>query len=235
MPNAGERRQDPPAIQIALVAGVVGGLSEAIERNNLARDRSMAASTGFGQRRCAMTPDRDPAAKSAPQPATGRGCHRKGRRWHRAQGPSPSSARGQQATCGHPSPLRLRTQCRRVLRRGRGRRAARDHGGRTAVWRRRVARRARHHGASARPRRASDTPARVRRKDWSSSCTCSTAPSPNSCGASVTARCSHRSQKRAIKTNPAIIRTQPTMRPRPAACSVKPTQPKWSSTTEQTS
>ena len=35
-PNAGERRQDPRAFMIALVAGVVGGLSEAIERNNRA-------------------------------------------------------------------------------------------------------------------------------------------------------------------------------------------------------
>jgi len=36
VPNAGERRQDPRAFVIALVAGVVGGLSEAIERNNAA-------------------------------------------------------------------------------------------------------------------------------------------------------------------------------------------------------
>jgi hypothetical protein len=34
VPNAGERREDPRAFVIALVAGVVGGLSEAIERNN---------------------------------------------------------------------------------------------------------------------------------------------------------------------------------------------------------
>jgi hypothetical protein len=36
VPNAGERRDDPRAFVIALVAGVVGGLSEAIERNNAA-------------------------------------------------------------------------------------------------------------------------------------------------------------------------------------------------------
>ena len=35
VPSAGERRHDPRAFMIALVAGVVGGLSEAIERNNL--------------------------------------------------------------------------------------------------------------------------------------------------------------------------------------------------------
>jgi hypothetical protein len=36
VPSAGERREDPRAFVIALLAGVVGGLSEAMERNNAA-------------------------------------------------------------------------------------------------------------------------------------------------------------------------------------------------------
>jgi hypothetical protein len=36
VPTAGERREDPRAFVIALVAAVVGGMSDAIERNNAA-------------------------------------------------------------------------------------------------------------------------------------------------------------------------------------------------------
>ena len=53
VPRAGERREDPRAFVIALVAGVVGGLSEAIERNNAALMEALErrqGGVGYGPR-----------------------------------------------------------------------------------------------------------------------------------------------------------------------------------------